>query len=118
MTVARAGPPTPPPTMMMSYRSIRPSLWRGFRSRPTPLPLAVAHQLEEFLARPRVVPHHPQQARGGQPRARGVDPAHGHAAVLGDDHHADALGLQDVLDGVGDLRRQLLLDLQPAGEAV
>ena len=30
-------------------------------------------------------------------------------------HHADTLGLQHVVDRVGDLRRHLLLDLQPLG---
>ncbi len=38
--------------------------------------------------------------------------------MLGLDHHPDARGLQDVLDRLGDLGGQLLLDLQPAGEAV
>ena len=34
------------------------------------------------------------------------------------DHHADALGLQHLGDGVGDLRGHLFLDLQPSGIGV
>jgi hypothetical protein len=47
-----------------------------------------------------------------------VHAARGHALVAGIDHHRDAARLQHLLQGVGDLRRHLLLDLQPLGIAV
>jgi hypothetical protein len=78
----------------------------------------VADELEELLACARVVADHAGEAAGGQARARRVHPAHGHAAVLGFDDDADALGLQDLLNRLGDFRRQLLLDLQAARKAV
>ena len=56
--------------------------------------LAAAHILQEFLPGARVVPHDAQQGACGQRRAGGVDATHGHAAVLGLDHHADAARLQ------------------------
>jgi len=41
--------------------------------------------------------------------------ARGHALVRGIDDDADSARLQHILDGIGDLGGQFLLDLQPAG---
>jgi hypothetical protein len=46
------------------------------------------------------------------------DAAHGHAQVLGLDHHGDPAGLEALVDRLGDLRRHGLLRLQPQGEHV
>ena len=50
--------------------------------------------------------------------ARLADAPHRHAQVLGLDDHEHAPGLEDLLDGVGDLRGEPLLHLGPAGVAV
>src|SRR5262249_10215220 len=44
--------------------------------------------------------------------------ARGHAFVAGVDHHADAAWAQRVFDAMGDLRGELFLHLEAAGEAV
>ena len=48
----------------------------------------------------------------------GCHAAGGHAGVAGFNHHRHALGLKMLPDGVGDLRGQPLLHLQPSREAV
>ncbi len=47
-----------------------------------------------------------------------LHPAHGHAHVLGVHHHADSLGVRHLHQGLGDLARQALLDLQARREHV
>ena len=47
-----------------------------------------------------------------------VHAARGHALVRRLDHHGDAARLQHFLHGVGDLGRELLLDLQALGEGI
>src|SRR6056297_4117600 len=75
---------------------------------------AVVDHAQEFRARAGVL------ADGAEHLARDhrytglVDAAGGHALVLGLDHHADALRLQHVLDGIGDLGGHLLLHLEAA----
>src|SRR5215469_1735104 len=54
----------------------------------------------------------------GHHSTRHVHAAQGHAAVLSLDDNTDAAGLQDVLDRTRDLSRQLLLNLEPASEAL
>src|SRR3954452_9440708 len=54
--------------------------------------------------------------RGGDGAGAGLlDPAHGHAEVLGLDHDDHAAGLEDLHEGVGDLGGQPLLHLGPLG---
>src|SRR5690606_18791536 len=62
-----------------------------------------------------------EQAPHGRGDRRGAglaDPAHGHAQVLGLDHHHDAPGVQGAVDLVGHLDGQALLHLGPAGVGV
>src|ERR671937_1901077 len=60
-------------------------------------------QGEKFLPRARVLAHEAVECRGDRPRAWLLDAAQRHAQVLGLDNHADALGLQVVLQPVGHL---------------
>src|SRR5438309_11331496 len=56
--------------------------------------------------------------RGDRQRSGLAHPPHRHAEVLGLDHHQDPLGAEDVVDRVGDLGREPLLDLGPSGVRV
>src|ERR1700683_3386621 len=55
-----------------------------------------------------------EKPRGHGRDARLADAANRHAGVLGLDQHGDTVRLEDVLDGRGHLRGELLLGLQPA----
>jgi hypothetical protein len=46
------------------------------------------------------------------------DAAHRHAGMLGLDHHGNAAGFENFVDRRGDLRGQVLLGLQAAGEDI
>ena len=61
-----------------------------------------------------MVPERAQHAAGDHGHAGAVHAARAHALVTGLQDHRDAVRLQHVVDGVGDLRSQALLDLQPA----
>src|ERR671910_120702 len=60
----------------------------------------------------------PPDGRGHRGRPGLADAPHGHAQVLGLDHHHHALGLQRAVDLVRDLDGQLLLDLRPPGVGI
>src|SRR6185437_2821329 len=80
---------------------------------------AVAADHRQHLAsRAGVVAEGAEHPAGYHGHARLVDAARCHALVRRLDHHRDAARLQHVLNGVGDLRRQLLLDLQALGIGV
>src|SRR5438874_1769323 len=70
---------------------------------------------EEFLAGQRAVAETPQHPAGDQISSGLVHTAGGHAVMRCLDNHANALRLKHVVDGVGDLRRHLLLNLQALG---
>src|SRR5712671_4393189 len=74
-----------------------------------------ARDAEEFLPRQRIVAKTTQHPAGDQIGARLVDAARRHAVMRRLDDHGDALGFEDIVDRIGDLRRQLFLDLQPLG---
>ena len=59
-----------------------------------------------------------QHAAGDHGHPGLVDATGGHALVCGLDHHGDTARLQHLLDRVGDLRGELLLDLQALGIAL
>ena len=63
-----------------------------------------------------LVAEHAEHAARDEVGAALVDAAADHAMVGRLDHHRHALGIQHLLDRVGDLRGQALLDLQPLGE--
>src|SRR5882672_3420763 len=67
---------------------------------------------QEFAAGLAVVAEGAQHAAGHHGDVGLVHAARGHALVRRLDDDGDATRLQDVLQGVGDLRRELLLDLQ------
>jgi hypothetical protein len=56
-----------------------------------------------------------QHAAGNQVRTGLVYAAGGHAVMCCLDDYANTLRLEDIVDGVGDLRRHLFLDLQALG---
>jgi hypothetical protein len=56
-----------------------------------------------------------QHAAGNQVRTGLVYAAGGHAVMSCLDDYANTLRLDDIVDGVGDLRRHLFLDLQALG---
>jgi dihydroxyacid dehydratase/phosphogluconate dehydratase len=89
---------------------------------PPPQPLKARlgrmRQRQKLLTRARIIPHVSEQGRSRQQGTRRINAAHGHAGVLGLDHHADALGRQHVLNGLGDLGGELFLNLQAVGEAL
>jgi len=70
---------------------------------------------KKLLARQEVVAETTQHAAGDEIRPRLVYAAGGHAMMRRLDDHANPLRLEDIVDGVGDLRRHLFLDLQPLG---
>ena len=61
-----------------------------------------------------------QAGEPGRQRGRAflADAPHRHACMLRLDHHRNAARLQGLLDRVDDLRGQMLLGLQPAGEHI
>src|SRR3954453_3173904 len=75
-------------------------------------------QGKKFGARARVVTDAAVQRRRDCHRAALLDAAQRHAHVLGLDHDADALRRELLVEPAGDLRRQALLDLKPAGEVI
>src|SRR5918993_1580549 len=71
---------------------------------------------EELGAGPVVEPEEPVEGGGDGAGPLGSYAAQGHAEVLGLHHDANALGVELVLQPVGDLLGEPLLDLQAAGE--
>src|SRR5208282_2197088 len=75
---------------------------------------ALADQGQEFGSCFLFVAEAAKHGRGYRRRMLFLYAAHHHAEMPGLDDHADALGLDGVLDRLGDLRGQALLDLQAA----
>src|SRR5512139_3338966 len=73
---------------------------------------------QEFASCLAIIAEGTQHAAGHHGDIGLVDAAGGHALVRRLDDDGDAARLQDFLQGVGDLRRELLLDLQAEGEGV
>src|SRR5262249_43826134 len=65
---------------------------------------------ENLLSRQRIVAQATQHAARDQVGVRLVDATRGHAMMRRLDDDADALRLENIVDGVGDLGRHLLLD--------
>src|SRR5436309_4666624 len=78
----------------------------------------VVDELERFVAGGHAVPELAPHGRGHRERSRLADAPHRHAQVLGLDDHEHAPRLQAVVDLVGDLRGEALLDLWPLRERV
>src|SRR5712692_3324551 len=74
-----------------------------------------ANHLHELGARALVVPKGAQHAGGHGQAARLLDPAHLHAEMPGLDHDANSERADDLLQALGDLAGQPLLELQAAG---
>lgn len=70
---------------------------------------------EKFLPRDRIVTEAAEHTAGHRVGVVLTDAAGRHAVVGRLEHDADALRPQHVLNGIGDLRRHLLLDLEPFG---
>src|SRR5208282_6558638 len=79
---------------------------------------ALADQGQEFGSGFLFVAEAAEHGRRYRRRMLFLDASHHHAEMPGLDDHADALGIDSVLDGLGDLRGQALLDLQAARESV
>ncbi len=91
---------------------------RGTESPPPffPLPLSVDADEGEKLVAGLGLALEAAEDAGRNGRGGGLlDAAHDHAEVGGLHDDGDALGLEDVHDGVGDLLGEALLDLQAAG---
>lgn len=73
-----------------------------------------ADQREKFVARLGLALEAAEDARGNGGGGSLLDAAHDHAEVGGLHDDGDALGLEDVHDGVGDLLCEALLDLEAA----
>src|SRR3954447_11442669 len=94
-----------------SPRQDRPPL--GFRSAQAPTSLAGSgRHAEEFLAGQGIVTEASQHAAGDEVGAGLMYAAGGHAVMHSLDNNADTLWLENVVDGIGDLRGHLFLDLQ------
>src|SRR5688500_17221949 len=89
--------------------------WIGVLARSAHAGAGRVHHLQEAVA-PGLRLERAAEAGGYGRYARLAHAAHRHALVLGGDQHGDAARPQLVVDGVGDLRRQSLLRLQPARE--
>src|SRR5918994_3448840 len=72
-------------------------------------------QSHELLPRACVVSHQTAERGGHGGGAELLDPAQRHAQMLGLQHHAHPLGRQLVLEPVGDLSGEALLELEVAG---
>ncbi len=73
-----------------------------------------AHQRDEPHLLARIVAERAGELRRDRRRAGLLHAAHRHAGMLGLHHHGDAARPQDLVDRGRDLRRQVLLRLQPA----
>ena len=80
------------------------------RSAPTGPRVRSGGHAEEFLAGQRVVAEAAQHAAGDQVGAGLVHAAGSHAMMHRLDDHADALRLEDVIYGIGNLRRHYFPD--------
>ncbi len=78
----------------------------------------MAGEVEEFVAGGDGVVEAAEHGRGDHAGVLLFDAAHHHAQVLGFDDDADALGLEGVHEGAGDLVGETLLHLEAAGEEV
>ena len=79
-------------------------LWRhGEPKKPAPADLRSVREVEELLTRTGIIANNAEQAAGDQSGPERVDSAQRHTAVLGFNHHAYALRLENILDGLGDL---------------
>ena len=82
------------------------------------LPVFVADQRHELLARRRVREEYSGECRGSRGRTLLFDAPHLHTHMAGFDHDGDAHRVEGFLDAVADLHRQAFLHLQAAGEAL
>ena len=78
----------------------------------------IANHREELPAGLRIVAEGTEHPAGHHGDPRFADPPAAHALMRCLDDDGDPERLQLGVDGVGDLRRQLLLDLQPPGEGL
>src|SRR5690348_14384703 len=74
----------------------------------------LANKGEEFSARFLLFAEAAQHGRGDRRRVLFLDTAHHHAEMPGLDDNTDTLRLNYFLNRLGNLRRQALLNLQPA----
>ncbi len=77
-----------------------------------------ADDAKKFPSRRRIASEsaeHPARHHGA---SRLIDAAHAHALMAGIDHDGNTARLEDVVKRIGDLRRHLLLNLQPFGKAI
>src|SRR5918997_506890 len=114
--IARSGSRKRPPSEKESGVTFSTPMTRGPTARTVPGRLAAADQLHGLVPGGDAVPELPPHGRRGGHRPRRAHAPHGHAEVLGLDHHEDTSGLEAALELVGDLGREPLLDLQAAGE--
>jgi len=76
---------------------------------------AVPNQAHKLLTGAGVVGKGSFHGAGHRPRAGFLNAAHDHAHVGSFDHDRDSLGLQQSLEGVGDLRGEAFLNLEATG---
>src|SRR2546421_8451208 len=74
------------------------------------------NEVQKFRPRARVAPEGAEHGGRDHPAARRLDPAHLQAEMPGFDDHADASGGNRLVQRLGDLVGELLLDLQPVRE--
>ena len=101
------------PNLKMSLRDLPPPDPPGGGERKRASLLRRDRHAQKLLPRRRIVAEAAEHAARHEVGAVLVHAARRHAVVRGLDDDADPLRLEHVVDRVGDLRRQLLLDLQP-----
>src|ERR1700678_4555564 len=82
------------------------------------LALRRSYQGHETCLFRRIVAEHAGVAAGEGHRAMFGDAADRHAGMLGLDQDGDAAGFKNLVDGGGNLRRQMFLGLQAAGKDI
>src|SRR5438270_13372718 len=76
------------------------------------------NEVQKLRPRARVAPEGAEHAGSDHPAARRLDPAHLQAEMPRFDDHADASGGNRLVQRLGDLVGELLLDLQPLREGL
>src|SRR5689334_11237685 len=124
--IARNASPSPRctnPTSSSSEnckKSVRPALAVRilFSLHFAPRAMRSRQRGQKLLSRRRVVPKGPEHAARHHRNPVLAYSTARYAGVRGFDDHPNAARVQDLVDGVGDLRRQPLLHLKTAGEGV
>src|SRR5882724_9762982 len=80
--------------------------------------LMISHQAQEAMLLIRIVAEQPGEARRDRSRAILANAAYRHAGVLGLNQHGHTARLEHGVDRTRDLRREMLLRLQPVGENI